>query len=55
MIEGFGNDPDELIREKAEFCLATGVQPSEYDAMTDREREVFIETWNEIVRKRNKQ
>lgn len=44
----------ELIREKAEFCLSTGIAPSEYDAFTDQEREIFVETWNEIVRTRNR-
>lgn len=52
MIEGFNSDPDELLREKAEFCLSTGIAPSEYDAMTDREREMFITTWNRITRQR---
>lgn len=37
----------DLIRAKAEFCLRTGIQPSEYDAMTDDEIEVFIEVANE--------
>jgi hypothetical protein len=46
-----GDDWREQLEEKAEFCLATGIQPSEYDAMTDDEREVFIETWNRIQRK----
>lgn len=34
-------------RDKAEFCLATGVQPSEYDDLTDDEREAFIIVANE--------
>lgn len=38
----------ELLRAKAEFCLRTGIQPSEYDAMTDDERDVFIEVANEM-------
>lgn len=47
-----GGDPyRDQLEEKAEFCLSTGIQPSEYDAMTDDEREVFIETWNRIQRK----
>lgn len=33
-------------QEKAEFCLATGVQPSEYDELTDDERDAFIAMWN---------
>lgn len=42
----------ELLTEKAEFCLTTGIAPSEYDNMTDDEREVFIETANRMARKR---
>lgn len=45
---------EELIREKAEFCLSTGIAPSEYDAFTDQEREIFVETWNSIASKRNR-
>ena len=45
---------EELIREKAEFCLSTGIAPSEYDAFTELEREIFVETWNQIVSKRNR-
>lgn len=33
-------------QEKAEFCLATGVQPSEYDNLTDDEREAFVRIVN---------
>lgn len=45
---------ENLIREKAEFCLSTGIQPSEYDAFTDQERNIFVETWNAIVRRNNR-
>lgn len=38
-----GKDPAD---EKAEFCLATGVQPSEYDQLTDDERDAFIRLVN---------
>lgn len=31
---------------KAEFCIATGVQPSEYDRLTVREVDAFIEVAN---------
>lgn len=48
-----GEQLEDLIREKAEFCLSTGIQPSEYDAFTDQERNIFVETWNAIVRRRN--
>lgn len=45
-------DPDVVEAErdslafKARFCLATGVQPSEFDAMTDDEVEAFIAELN---------
>lgn len=32
--------------EKAEFCLTTGIQPSEYDNMTDDERAAFVTVAN---------
>lgn len=37
-------DGDDLSPEdeKAQFCLVTGVQPSEYDNLTDGERDAFI-------------
>lgn len=50
---GAEDDVLDQLEEKAEFCLSTGIQPSEYDAFTDDEREVFVKTWNRIVRKRN--
>jgi hypothetical protein len=37
----------DYCREKAEFCIATGVQPSEYDQLTDDERAAFIAVVNE--------
>lgn len=46
-----GESLRDLLEEKAEFCLSTGIAPSEYDAFTDEEREVFIETWNRIQRR----
>lgn len=36
---------DDLI-DKAEVCIATGMQPSEYDALTDDERAAFVEVIN---------
>lgn len=32
--------------DKAEFCLKLGLQPSEYDLLTDTERDAFIEVAN---------
>lgn len=39
--------PDwEALIDKAEVCIATGMQPSEYDQLTDDEREAFVEVVN---------
>lgn len=38
-------------KEKAQFCLATGVQPSEYDALTQYEINAFIDEANRRARK----
>lgn len=32
----------EAAEDKAAFCLRTGVQPSEYDQLTDVERNAFV-------------
>lgn len=37
------------LERKAEFCLRTHVQPSEYDAMTDDEIDAFITVLNRIA------
>lgn len=42
----------EELRAKAEFCLNTGIAPSEYDEMTDLERAVFTEVHNERVNRK---
>lgn len=39
---------EDAAREKARFCLRTGVQPSEYDAMTETEVAAFVEEHNEL-------
>ena len=41
----------ELAEDKANFCLNTGVQPSEYDALTGVETEAFIKVHNKNVKK----
>ena len=41
----------EALIDKAEFCLATGVQPSEYDQLTDDERAAFVQVANERAEK----
>lgn len=38
-------------KRMAQFCLATGVQPSEYRNLTQYEIEAFIATANERARK----
>lgn len=42
----------ERLEAKAEFCLVTGVQPSEYDAMTDDEVEAFAEAYERLHKDR---
>lgn len=44
----------EALEAKAEFCLVTGVAPSEYDRLTDDEREAFIDKANELAEERNR-
>lgn len=39
---------DAELRRKATFCLRSGVQPSEYDAMTEDEVDAFIQVLNEL-------
>lgn len=36
----------ERAKRKAGFCLATGIQPSEYEALTGYEVAAFIEAVN---------
>lgn len=36
---------------KAEFCLRTGVAPSEYDNLTQIEIEAFVKEFNRMNRK----
>jgi hypothetical protein len=42
----------ERAKRKAEFCVASGVQPSEYELLTGHEVAAFIEVINEANRKR---
>jgi hypothetical protein len=44
----------EALEAKAEFCLVTGVAPSEYDRLTADEVEAFINKANELAEERNK-
>lgn len=45
---------EEYARQKADFCLALGVAPSEYDQLTDLEVAAFIEAHNRRVSAQNK-
>lgn len=49
-------DPREIAREqavaKAEFCLATGIAPSEYDQLTQHEIKAFVDQANRNAKKR---
>lgn len=38
----------DLTRRKAEFCLTTGIAPSEYDVLTLDEVNIFIEVYTEL-------
>lgn len=42
----------ERAKEKAEFCLATGVQPSEYENLTQLEIAAFIDQANKNANKK---
>lgn len=37
--------------EKAEFCLKTGIAPSEYDMLTDVEIAAFVNMFNKLNKK----
>jgi len=41
----------ERAKDKAAFCLATGVQPSEYDNLTQYEITAFIDAANKRAKK----
>lgn len=44
----------ERAEEKAAFCLATGVAPSEYDNLTQYEINAFIKEANRRAKEANK-
>lgn len=44
---------EERAQRKAEFCLATGVQPSEYEVLTGYEVAAFIEAHNKASKTRS--
>jgi len=41
-------ETENALYDRAVFCLRTGIQPSEYDAMTDAELQAFVDAWNTI-------
>ena len=49
-------DPDYIMREqakaKANFCLVTGVSPSEYDELTQIEIQEFIKEYERLNKKK---
>lgn len=40
--------------EKAEFCMRTGVSPTEYDNMTLKELSAWIQVHNKIQKERSR-
>lgn len=38
--------------DKAVFCLRTGIQPSEYDALTDEDLDAFVKAFNDLSRRK---
>lgn len=42
---------EERALRKAEFCIATGVQPSEYEALTGYEVAAFIDVHNQASKR----
>lgn len=50
------SDLAEILRDqakaKAEFCLATGVQPSEYDGLSQIEIDAFVKQANKNADKK---
>lgn len=42
----------EQLVEKADFCLTTGIPPSEYDQMTDDERAAFVHVANKRAKRK---
>lgn len=41
----------EAAEDKARLCILGGLQPSEYDLLTDLEREAFVEVLNARARR----
>lgn len=40
-------ETEDALYDRAIFCLRTGVQPSEYDRMTDAELQAFVTAFND--------
>lgn len=43
-------ETEDALYDKAVFCIRTGVQPSEYDRMTDQELHAYVQAWNDNQR-----
>lgn len=39
-------ETEDALYDRAVFCLRTGIQPSEFDRMTDPELQAFVDAWN---------
>jgi hypothetical protein len=44
--DGLEGEEYDHARDKAELCSAASIQPSEYDQLTDLERDAFVEVLN---------
>lgn len=44
-------ETENALYDRAKFCLATGIQPSEYDAMSDAELEAFVDAYNDLQKR----
>lgn len=52
MRRDVGEEYLEALEDKARFCLITGIAPSEYDLLTDDERETFVRVANDLAEDR---
>lgn len=42
-------ETEDALEDKALFCLKTGMAPSEYDNLTDRELAAFVKVFNRLA------
>lgn len=43
------DEAESALEFKADFCLKTGIAPTEYDALTDEEVEAFVQAYNRLT------